>query len=142
MAEEAKRGRWQSDLSADSEDLVKVLQQLVDAFDALPDGVALFDPEDRFLMWNRRYAEIYAPIADSIAVGVPFEHAVRAALKKGLILDAVDREDEWLAKRLAGHRQASQTFEHNMTGGRWVRSQDRRTSTGGVVSVRGSILFS
>ncbi|MBO0757002.1 MAG: hypothetical protein J2P54_14165, partial [Bradyrhizobiaceae bacterium] len=28
------------------------------AFDAVPEGVALFDSEDCYLLWNRRYEEL------------------------------------------------------------------------------------
>jgi diguanylate cyclase (GGDEF)-like protein/PAS domain S-box-containing protein len=114
-------------------------QQLADAFDAVAEGFALFDADDRYVMWNRRYADIYTPITSAIAVGARFEDVVRAALNKGLFLDAIGREEEWLADRLAEHRQDSCTFDHHMRGDIWVRVQERRTAEGGRIVVRTDI---
>ena len=121
------------------EELTEVHHQLLDAFDAIPEGIALFDADDRYVVWNRQYAEIYDPIRDHIAVGVRFEDALRAALANRLILDAVGREEEWLRQRLMEHHQASNAFEHHMKGDRWIRVEERRTGDGGSVSVRTDI---
>jgi PAS domain-containing protein len=111
-------------------------QLLANAIDAVPEGLALFDAEDRYILWNRRYAEIYGPISETLAVGARFEDVVRAALEKGLIVKAVGREDEWLANRLAQHRQASGTYEHQLQDGTWIRVEERPTDDGGKISLR------
>lgn len=112
---------------------------MADAFKIVPEGIALFDADDRYVIWSHRYAEIYGAIADLITVGASFEEVVRAALDKGLIADAVGREEEWLAKRLAEHNSASQSSEHRLQGDKWVRADERRTADGGTVSVRADI---
>ena len=77
-------------------------QQLADAIDVASEGFALFDADDRYVTWSRRYAEIYGPIVESIVVGARYEDVVRDALAKKLIVEAVGREEEWLADRLGG----------------------------------------
>ena len=114
-------------------------QRLADAIDAAPEAIALFDAEDRYVIWNSQYAEMYGAIVETIAVGARFEDVVRAALAKGLIVEAVGREDEWLAIRLAEHRSASHNYEHHMRNGKWVRVEERRTADGGRVSFRTDI---
>ena len=47
-------------------------QRLRDAFDAVPEGLVLFDADDRLVMWNRRYAEMY-PATNNITAGTQFE---------------------------------------------------------------------
>src|SRR5438445_11769839 len=73
--EEIERDRRRTDRSIATmvEELGDVHQRLVDAFDVFPEGVALFDAQDRYVMWNRRYAEIYAASADAIVAGKSFE---------------------------------------------------------------------
>jgi diguanylate cyclase (GGDEF)-like protein/PAS domain S-box-containing protein len=139
--EEAERDRRRTDRSIGLmvEELSEVHQRLVDALDVMPEGIAVFDADDRYVMWNRRYADIYGSNADSIFVGAHFEDVLRTALARGKILDAVGREDEWLAKRLADHRRPSNTYEQHLAGDRWVRVQERRTADGGSVGVRADI---
>src|SRR5262249_17311656 len=46
---------------------------LIDALDVVPEGLAIFDADDRLVLFNRRYAELYDESADAIAVGMTFE---------------------------------------------------------------------
>lgn len=136
--EEADRDRRRTDrsISLMIEELDNIHQQLVDAFEVVPEGIALFDAEDRYVMWNRRYAEIYGATGDAIAIGRRFEDALRAGLATGQYVEAIGREEEWLAERLARHHQASSAHEQHIEGDRWVRVEERRTGNGGSVGVR------
>ncbi|MDI1346387.1 MAG: PAS domain S-box protein, partial [Pseudolabrys sp.] len=136
--EDSERDRQRTDQSMALmiEELGDVHQRLVDAFEAIPEGIALFDAEDRYVLWNRRYAEIYATSAVPIAVGTTFEAALRAGLAHGDYADAIGREEEWLTERLARHRQQSSTHEQELSGGRWVRVDEYRTANGGSIGIR------
>lgn len=118
------------------DELGQAHQQLVDAFEVVPEGIALFDADDRYVMWNRRYAELYDQSGDAIAAGVRFEDALRAGLARGQYPEARGREDEWLAERLAQHRLAASTHEQQLSGDRWLRIEERRTASGGSIGVR------
>lgn len=136
--EDSDRERRQTDRSMASmiDELGHVHQRLVDAFEAIPEAIALFDAEDRYVLWNRRYAEIYATSTVPIAVGATFESALRAGLANGDYVDAIGREEEWLSERLARHRQESSTHEQELSGGRWVRVDEYRTANGGSIGIR------
>ena len=54
--------------------------RLRDAFEVVPGGLALFDAEDRYVMWNRPYAELYTLTLGALKVGARFEDALRAGL--------------------------------------------------------------
>lgn len=118
------------------EELGQAHQQLVEAFEVVPEGLALFDADDRYVMWNRPYAEIYKQSEDLITVGARFEDVLRAGLARGQYPDAIGREDEWLAARLTRHRLASSTHEQHLAGDRWLRIEERRTASGGSIGVR------
>jgi PAS domain-containing protein len=81
--------------------------RLRDAFEVVPGGLTLFDAEDRYVMWNQRYAELYALTPGAIKVGARFEDALRAGLAAGRYPEASGREQQWLAERLALHAQAN-----------------------------------
>lgn len=112
--------------------------RLRSALEVVPDGLALFDADDRYVLWNRRYAEVYAHAhpAVGLTVGMRFEEALRTALAQGQFLDAVGREEEWLAERLARHASLESVHEQHLRGDRWIRVLERRTDDGGSIGVR------
>ncbi len=139
--EHAERERAHSDssMSLMIDELGRVHQRLLDAIDVIPEGVALFDAEDRFVLWNRRFAEMHADIFDALAVGARFEDFVRDALMKGRYPAASGHEEEWLATRMAEHRKPASSQEYRLPGNRWLRVEERRTADGGSIGVRTDI---
>jgi diguanylate cyclase (GGDEF)-like protein/PAS domain S-box-containing protein len=109
---------------------------LVEAIEVIPEGVALLDKDDRFILWNSRYREMYGISQDAISVGARFEDVLRTGLARGQYPDAVGREEEWLAQRLARHQAPSTTHEQLLASGRWIRVHECRTRDGGSVGVR------
>jgi len=110
--------------------------RMADAFEVIPEGLALFDQDDRYVAWNRRYAELYADSIADIRVGVRFDDVLRAGCAKGQYPDAVGREEEWIAERLAHHAQAKASHLQQLPGDRWLRIEERRTADGGSIGVR------
>jgi PAS domain S-box-containing protein len=108
------------------------------ALEVVPEGVALFDADDRYVLWNQRYGEFYA-CSDTVVgleVGMRFEDALRTAIAQGQFLDAIGREEEWLAERLARHASLESVHEQHLRGDRWIRVLERRTADGGSISMR------
>ncbi len=106
------------------------------AIEAIPDGFVLFDREDRLLTCNQRYRDIYAMSAPAMKPGAKFEDILRFGLDRGQHTDAVGREEDWLAERMAQHRRADGMAEQQLSDGRWIRSQDHATPDGGRVGLR------
>lgn len=67
------------------------LRQLVDA---LEDAFALFDPDDRLVMWNEKWLDRHRTGKDIIKVGLKFEDLTRALVARREYADAVGREEE------------------------------------------------
>jgi signal transduction histidine kinase len=112
--------------------------QVEAAIDTLDDGIALYDSDDRLVMANARYREIFAYAADAIRPGVRFEDILRTGLARGRPPYAVGREEQWLATKMAEHRDGIDTKESH-SGGRWLRIADRRTPGGWHVALRSDI---
>ena len=110
--------------------------RLSNAFDVVPEGLALFDAQDRYVIWNRRYEELYPALSGHLTVGMTFEAALRLCLQSGTYPDAMGREEEWLAERLARHALSQNVEEQLLPGGRWLRVEETRTSDGGSVGGR------
>ncbi|MBY3592158.1 PAS-domain containing protein [Rhizobium bangladeshense] len=105
--------------------------RLLAALEVVPEGLVLFDEEDRFVLWNKRYEQLYAESGDMLVKGMRFEGRLRAGLKRGQYPEAVGREEEWLAERLAHHAKPSSKHEQRLPGNRWIRIEERQISEGG-----------
>ena len=60
---------------------------------------------------------------------------IRNAAEQGLVEDAKGRVDEWVAERLAKHRQPGEPHVQRRADGRWVQINERKTAEGGTVAV-------
>jgi PAS domain S-box-containing protein len=117
-------------------ELARSRQRLSDAIEILPEGLALYDADDRLVLCNSRYKEQYAESADAIVPGVRFEDLLREALRRGQYPEAIGREEEWFVERLASHREPRSSHEQRLPNGRWLRIEERHTADGDLVSVR------
>ena len=52
-----------------------------------------------------------------------------------IVADAVERPEEWVAQRLAQHRNPSGSLLHPQSDGRWIQISERKTQDGGTVGV-------
>jgi CheY-like chemotaxis protein len=111
--------------------------RLTDAIEAISEGVVFLDAEGRYVLWNRRYAEIYHRSADLFRPGARLIDVLREGVRRGDYPAAVGREEAWLAGRaamlLAG---TGERHEQQVADGRWLMIEDRRTSEGGVIGLR------
>lgn len=140
ITEQQQWGRALAQAKADAEDAREKAQTahslLIDAIEVIPEGIAVLDKEDRFVLWNAKYREMYGISRDTIFIGAKFEDVLRAGLERGQYPDAIGREERWLSERLTRHRQFTATHEQQIAGGAWVRVHERRTSDGGSVGTR------
>ncbi|WP_407050373.1 putative bifunctional diguanylate cyclase/phosphodiesterase [Methyloraptor flagellatus] len=112
------------------------LATIGEALDALPQGIVVLDAEGRYLLWNKRYAEIYQGSADLFAIGRRLEDTLRIGIARGQYPEAAGREEEWLARRMDRMRNPGAAFEQRLTDGRCILIDERRTSDGGFIGIR------
>ena len=111
-------------------------QRLVDAIESISEGFALYDKDDRLVMSNSRYRELLHPGMDDISrPGTSFADIIRAAAERGLVSDAEGRIDEWIAQRLAQHRDPTGPHVQRRDKDRWIQISERKTADGSTVAV-------
>jgi diguanylate cyclase (GGDEF)-like protein/PAS domain S-box-containing protein len=108
---------------------------LTEALDVVPEGLAIYDKDDRLVLWNRRYAAIYAS-NPAIVQGARFEDILRAGVTLRNYVDADERQEEWIQERLARHNLPQNSHEQQLPGDRWIRVEERRTADGGSIGIR------
>jgi len=111
-------------------------ERLGNAIDILPEGIVFLDAEGRYILWNRRYAEIYRGSADLFRPGARLEDTLRVGVARGEYPEAIGCEEDWLARRLALLQSPGERHEQQLADGRHIMIEERRTSDGGIIGLR------
>jgi PAS domain S-box-containing protein len=109
------------------------------AIEAVDEAFVLFDPEDRLVLCNDKYRQLYDLSADLIQPGARFEDILRRGAQRGQYPAAVGRIEEWIAERLAAHRAGNASLVQKFDNGRTVRIVERRMPDGHTVGFRTDI---
>lgn len=117
-------------------EIQRVESQLFNAIEVMEDGFVLFDAQDRMVICNQQYKEMYVEIADILVPGITFTEIIEAAAKKQQISDATHDEQAWLKGRIEKHRNPTGTFDQQLTRGNWVRVIEHKTTDGGIIGLR------
>ncbi|MDO7843911.1 hybrid sensor histidine kinase/response regulator [Sphingomonas immobilis] len=110
-------------------------RRLRDAIESINEGFALFDAEDRLVLYNQTYLGLWPNIADRIVPGITFADITDMVTKDGTTLGAMIAPDRWVSERMAQRMVASGGHVHALADGRWVQINELRTSDGGIVGV-------
>lgn len=110
--------------------------RLREAIDILPQGIVFLDEDGRYILWNKKYAEIYSATADLYRPGVKLEDTLRIGVARGEYPDAFGREEEWLAERLNRLYHPGERHEQTLQDGRVILIEERLTGEGGVIGLR------
>lgn len=132
----SERRELEGSLASLALEAAQARNRLVNAVEALPDGFSYYDADDRLVLCNRRYREFYPSAAERMVPGTPFEEIIRFGIGKGEIIDALGREEEWIARRLEMRARGFVEMEQLVAGGRWLRVIEHRTHDGGTVGLR------
>ena len=112
---------------------------LQEAIDTLPTGLAIYDAQDRLVVFNQAAADLYPYRAGVDLIGHTYETLVRRALAAGHIFDALGREDEWLRQRMATRGQMDGPQLCQTSDGRWMQFHEIRTPSGLLVMERNEV---
>lgn len=107
--------------------------QLIAAFDALRESVAIVDRDDRFVFTNKRYQKVNAVVRDKLIPGTPFEEYLEAIIRAGLVPEAIGQEKEWLKKRMDRHNNPSGPVEVARQSGIWLMVNEQKLDQGGTI---------
>ena len=110
-------------------------KHLADAIESVSEGFALWDSDDRLVLFNTNYLKVFQELADVLVTGVHFEDFIKAAVERGVYETNGESVQNFVAGRLAEHRDPTEAFERHVGGERWVRISKRRTESGGVVGI-------
>ncbi|TVP73458.1 MAG: response regulator [Rhodobacteraceae bacterium] len=122
-------------LLAKEREVRKARAQLEAAVEALDDGFIYYDADDRLVLANSRYRELYALSGPALVEGARHEDILRYGIARGQYPAATGREEDWLRERLIAHRAQGRTRQQ-LADGRVLQIVERETADGGRVSLR------
>jgi signal transduction histidine kinase len=113
--------------------------RLMHALDVMADGFALYDANDRIVLYNRKYVDYSPLVADIIMPGAAKEEILRKSTSRGaFVLNGMSQE-EYIQWRLERHRNPREPIEVQLSDGRWLLITEKRTNDGGIVGTRSDI---
>jgi len=108
---------------------------LHDAVESIDDSLTLWDPGDRLVLWNQRFAAMFPELVQELAPGLAFEDLLTALIEHDCFdlgdLDAASFRRHYLAQ----HRATAGSYDIALNDGRILLVRDRRTSDGGIVQL-------
>jgi adenylate cyclase len=115
-------------------------QRLADAIESISEGFSLYDADDRLVISNSRYQQmLYPDMPEMIVPGVTFEGLLRRVVAEGLVADAREDPEAWIAERLERRRNPGPSHIQERSNGRFIMVSERKTVDGGTVAVYSDI---
>ena len=111
-------------------------ERLREAIDILPQGIVFLDHEGRYILWNKKYAEIYSRSSDLFKPGARLEDTIRIGVDRGDYPEAIGREEEWIAERISKLYHPGERHEQMLADGRCILIEERLTGDGGIIGLR------
>jgi signal transduction histidine kinase len=121
---------------AQAKDAAETAQsRLVEAISSVNGGFAIFDAEDRLVLCNERYLDLWTGVGDRIRPGMAFAEIVKLAAESGSVVAARENAEGWIADRLRQHANAAEPYVYQLADRRWIQINERRTAEGGIVGI-------
>jgi diguanylate cyclase (GGDEF)-like protein/PAS domain S-box-containing protein len=128
--------RKRAEAEAAIADAARSNARLREAIDILPQGIVFLDADGRYILWNKKYAEIYNKSSDLFEEGAMLRDTLKVGVARGDYPEAVGREDEWITERLEKLYHPGHRHEQTLSDGRCILIEERLTGDGGVIGLR------
>jgi diguanylate cyclase (GGDEF)-like protein/PAS domain S-box-containing protein len=113
----------------------ETMAMLTNAIESMNDGFILLDSDDRPLLYNQRYREMYPHIVDLLDAGMPLDELVATCVERtGLYLDR-DAREQFVRERVTAWKNGISMVEAGVNG-RWIETRDQQTENGQLVGIR------
>lgn len=112
---------------------------LVDVIETIPDGIAAFDADDRLVLHNHAFEEIYSKAREAMVPGSTYASIVRCGLENGQYVvprNTSEGREAWFQARLREHANPGRKSVVAIAGGRWLQVHERRSASGHIVGTR------
>lgn len=109
--------------------------RLRDAIESINEGFALFDADDRLVLYNEAYLGFWPDLAEVAPQQPTFHQIISMLAEQRCPAGALSAPDRWVSDRLARHAVAEGGHVQALSDGRWIQINELRTSEGGIVGI-------
>jgi PAS domain S-box-containing protein len=113
--------------------------RMTDAIESIGEAFVLWGADERLVLCNRKYRELFDPDGTLLVPGRSLEDVIRMNVASGRHPESSADPEGWIQERMRRYRAAAGDSEMRIPGDRWLRVIDRRTSEGGIVGIRTDI---
>ena len=110
-------------------------QRLRQAIDNMSDGLILYDSQDRVVLWNACYEQVFPHLRPLLRPGIRFQDLAQRAAHNARGVETPEARERWIRWRFDQMRTAPQRFQQDLPDGRTIDTAERPTGDGGIVSV-------
>ncbi len=110
-------------------------RRLTAAIDGLDDIISVYDSEDKLVFANQALRKFYPGNAAALRPGATFEARMRGLVAAQMPLDAIGREEDWLAARMESHRNPGPAFELPRRDGITLLMREQKMPDGSIVNI-------
>lgn len=108
------------------------------AIATISEGFVLYDSDDRIVLFNEQFRDIYPGLSDILKQGLTFGQMLDAVVSRSLVDLGNQSPQDWIAERKA-RREHSGGFAEYRYAGRYIRISERRIQGGGTVAIYSDI---
>jgi adenylate cyclase len=134
----AERKRAEAALAESQKEASLAHTRLMDAVEAMGQAFALFDKDDKIVLFNAKYREWLMAVTDGLEpkIGMTFETGLRHSLRPIHRGWSVKQREDWF-KQVLKNRRANKVrrSEDQRPDGRWMLSEGFDTRDGGTLSI-------
>ncbi len=123
----------------DITDRKRAEELLQDAVESIPDGFALYDADDRLVLFNKNFLKGRPGLENILKVGMTFEGQSRLREKLGLRAKHKGTSSIPLKERIERHRNPTGPYEAQLPDGRTLQINEFKTHAGGTAIIRTDI---
>ncbi len=112
---------------------------LRDVLGALPSAVTVYDADEKLILTNRAYADMFPISVQAAQPGRTLEELMRYGVVHGAFPEAGDTvamQEAWIAHHLAAHRNPGAPHSFMLASGRHIQARESRSESGIVVCIR------
>ena len=107
---------------------------ITEAIETIDEGFALFDPDERLVMFNSRFCREIADIPDQLVEGMHFsDYVALISRSQHLAIPDGQTPQDWAERRLSRHSHDHVVFNVRLVWNRWLQISENRTARGGTV---------
>ncbi len=129
-----KLSRAYTQLRQATNEAKEVRQNLSVAIEAIDEGFAMFDSNEKLILCNDPFTYLMPDISDQLVAGTPFETMAGIfAASKSIVFEKQVSAEQWKQFRIRKFRAPFASFIQQFENDRWLQISNKKTSTGATV---------